>query len=228
MTFNTSPALKVQFVSWHYRLNNQWWAPRFITDIIQTYSWLIRAYPLASKIIFDGATGNQPGLHPSLWFVTDDALGAMVDRSSAECEDLLVTKADGTEQDNRSLCASRYTNNQMGTMRTENGVPESRFFYGMITDAAGFFPRGQACCQPNVSTGPTGSNTWGWDTDGSYGDWYAAHEIGHTLGRGHPDLQVANEVAENRCADLRRALQPQRRRELPARAVERERHQHND
>lgn len=203
LTFNTSPALKVQFVAWGYVLNNQLWYPRFIQDIIQTYSWLIRAYPLASKITFDGATGNQPGLHPNLWFVTDDALGAMVDRTSKVCEDLLVKNPDGTTKtDNRNLCASRYTNNQMGTMRAENGVPQSRFFYGMITDAAGFFPRGQACCQPNVSTGPTGSGTAGWDTDGSYGDWYAAHEIGHTLGRGHPDLKVANNVATNNGCNL--------------------------
>lgn len=203
LTFNTSPALKVQFVGWGYILNNQLWYPRFVQDIIQTYSWLIRAYPLASKITFDGATGNQPGLHPNLWFVTDDALGAMVDRTSKVCEDLLVKNPDGTTKtDNRNLCASRYTNNQMGTMRAENGIPQSRFFYGMITDAAGFFPRGQACCQPNVSTGPTGSGTAGWDTDGSYGDWYAAHEIGHTLGRGHPDLKVANNVATNNGCNL--------------------------
>jgi hypothetical protein len=37
-----------------------------------------------------------------------------------------------------------------------------------------------------VSSGPAGSGTWGWDTDGSYADWYAGHEIGHTLNRSHP------------------------------------------
>jgi hypothetical protein len=36
-----------------------------------------------------------------------------------------------------------------------------------------------------VASGPTGTGTWGWDTDGSYGDWYGAHELGHTYGRGH-------------------------------------------
>ena len=198
LTFNTSAALKVQFVAWGYVLNNQLWYPRFLQDIIQTYSWLIRAYPLASKIIFDGATGNQPGLHPNLWFVGDNTLGSLVDQTNQSCQDLLIKNPNGTvKEDNRSLCASRYTNNQMGAMRKDNGLPQNRFFYGMITDAAGFFPRGQACCQPNVSTGPVGSGTWGWDNDGSYADWYAAHEIGHTLGRGHPDYKVTNEVATN-------------------------------
>ena len=31
-----------------------------------------------------------------------------------------------------------------------------------------------------------GNGTWGWDFDGSYGDWYTGHELGHTYGRRHP------------------------------------------
>jgi hypothetical protein len=30
-----------------------------------------------------------------------------------------------------------------------------------------------------------GSRLFQWDTDGSYGDWYTAHELGHTFGRPH-------------------------------------------
>ena len=37
-----------------------------------------------------------------------------------------------------------------------------------------------------VASGPTGPNSWGWDFDGSYGDWYGGHELGHTFGRFHP------------------------------------------
>ena len=36
-----------------------------------------------------------------------------------------------------------------------------------------------------VASGPTGPSTFGWDFDGSYGDWYGGHELGHTLGRSH-------------------------------------------
>ena len=37
-----------------------------------------------------------------------------------------------------------------------------------------------------VASGPAGSQTVGWDNDGSYADWYGGHEIGHLYGRGHP------------------------------------------
>jgi hypothetical protein len=57
---------------------------------------------------------------------------------------------------------------------------------------AGFFMRGCAAGIPSspspstVASGPTGPATWGWDVDGSYGDWYGGHELGHTYGRRHP------------------------------------------
>jgi hypothetical protein len=48
-----------------------------------------------------------------------------------------------------------------------------------------------------VSSGPTGPGTQGWDFDGSYGDWYAGHEIGHTLGRAHPDPNSDDPATKN-------------------------------
>jgi hypothetical protein len=185
---NNSSALKVQFVSWGYQANGKEYWPHFIKDVVQTFTWVVRAYPLASKLIFDGGAGNQPGFHPNTWLIFDDGLGARVMRTHEECQDLLK-EVDGEEVDDRNLCASRYTNIEMDKMRSDNGLPESRFFYGFIKEGPKF-PRGQACCAPNVSSGPTADpavvNRWTWDTDGSYGDWYAAHEIGHTLGRNHP------------------------------------------
>jgi hypothetical protein len=161
----------VQFVAFGYTLGGTTYYPRFIQDIIQTYSWIRRAYPVAST---PGLYGNTtPGFRPNLWFVWDDGLGSRVNQTAPECAS------------SGNLCASAYTNNLLNAMRTDNGVPGSMFMYGMISDAGGFFPRGQAG-GGNVSSGPTGSGTWGWDTDGSYADWYAAHEIGHTLGRAHP------------------------------------------
>ncbi len=196
-TLNTSAALKVNFISWGYSVDGKTYWPRFIKDIVQTYSWVSRAYPLASKIVFDGASGNSPGFHPNLWFQYDDSLGAKVMRTHAECQDLLVKNPDNTvKSDNRSMCASRYTNYQMVAMRSENGLPAKRFFYGFISDEPKF-PRGQACCGTAVSSGPAGAGDWGWDFDGSYADWYAAHEIGHTLGRAHPDAGSDNPATKN-------------------------------
>jgi hypothetical protein len=61
-------------------------------------------------------------------------------------------------------------------------------YYGMVDDGGGFM-RGKAAGIPGVvASGPTGSGNWGWDYDGSYGDWYGGHEIGHTRGRSHANF----------------------------------------
>ena len=84
-------------------------------------------------------------------------------------------------------------NAQVAAMRTldmDAGGDERTHYYGLVSDG-GFFMRGCAGvpAQPSpdaVGSGPTGPGTWGWDTDGSYGDWYGGHELGHTYGRRHP------------------------------------------
>lgn len=71
------------------------------------------------------------------------------------------------------------------------GTDARTHYYGLVSDG-GFFMRGCAAGIPQtpqpgtVASGPTGSGTWGWDFDGSYGDWYTGHELGHTYGRRHP------------------------------------------
>jgi len=176
-TFETSPRLQVQFVSFGYQLGNQIYYPRLIDDVFQTYSWIRRTYPLASTP--GSASDPSPGFRPNLWIIADEALGSHVDQSAPVCAQLYP------DPKYRNLCASAYTNGVLNVLRSENGVPGNVFMYGMISDAAGIFPRGQAG-GGNVSSGPAGSGTWGWDNDGTYADWYAGHEIGHTLARSHP------------------------------------------
>ena len=72
-------------------------------------------------------------------------------------------------------------------------------YFGLVADADGAnFMRGKAAGIPQtpdpttVASGPTGNNTWGWDFDGSYGDWYTGHELGHTFGRFHPGFCTGN------------------------------------
>ena len=61
-------------------------------------------------------------------------------------------------------------------------------YYGMVDDGGGFM-RGKALGIPStIAAGPTGSDNWGWDFDGSYDDWYGGHEIGHTRGRFHAEF----------------------------------------
>jgi hypothetical protein len=68
---------------------------------------------------------------------------------------------------------------------SSSSIPSGARYYGMVWDGGGFM-RGCAMSIPAfVSSGPTGTDTWGWDFDGSYGDWYGGHELAHTYGRHH-------------------------------------------
>ena len=85
-------------------------------------------------------------------------------------------------------------NAQLAAIRAidvNSGTDHRTHYYGLVSDG-GFFMRGCAAGIPGnpdpsvVASGPTGPATWGWDNDGSYGDWYGGHELGHTFGRLHP------------------------------------------
>ena len=85
-------------------------------------------------------------------------------------------------------------NAQVAAMRANDiagGTDKRTHYYGLVADGGGFM-RGCAAAIPGtpdptaVASGPTGSGTFGWDNDGSYGDWYTGHELGHTYGRFHP------------------------------------------
>ena len=68
------------------------------------------------------------------------------------------------------------------------GYSTGTHYYGMVDDGGGFM-RGCASGIPSlVASGPTGTSSWGWDYDGSYGDWYGAHELCHTYGRYHAEF----------------------------------------
>ncbi len=192
--FQPSPRLPVQFVGFVYSIGGQTYRPRLRDDVLQTYSYIRRTYPLASTPGFIGDA--SPGFRPNFWYVDDDSLGARVDRSDSSCSD--------------NLCAADYSNARLKAMRTEENLASNVFMYGMISDAAGYFPRGREGGGGNVSSGPAGvpggllasepKDSKGnsqyavgaWDTDTSYGDWYAAHEIGHSLGRPHPSSGSQN------------------------------------
>ena len=173
ISFVASPKLSLELFRLAYDLNGTRYAPRSFEDVLATYSWIMRAYPLG------GSIGDN--FRPRTWIVEGSTqLGKWVENTSSECSKSEIGMSD------RSLCASFYTNGWLNQYRALGWVPNATgFYYGMITDAAGIFPRGQAM-YANTSVGPTGTGSWGWDFDGTYGDWYAGHEIGHSLGRAHP------------------------------------------
>jgi hypothetical protein len=76
------------------------------------------------------------------------------------------------------------------------GGDQRTHYYGYVDDG-GYWMRGCTAGIPGTAaSGPTGSGTWGWDFDGSYGDWYGGHELGHTYGRLHPGFcgESANDL----------------------------------
>ena len=187
VNFSNSPSLSVEFFRLNYTLNGKTYSPRVWDDVLKTYSWILRAYPLG------GAVGGN--FKPRLWDVAGGAqLGALVNTTDPRCAQVYSNPGDDI-----SLCASYFANGWLYYYRTSTmfgqlniGLSTTAFYYGMISDGAGFFPRGQAMYS-QTSVGPSGTPGQffnlgqGWDTDGSYADWYAAHEIGHSLGRAHPN-----------------------------------------
>ncbi len=79
------------------------------------------------------------------------------------------------------------------TVDVSTGTDARTHYYGMVADT-GFFMRGLASGIPGtprpgtVASGPTGPSSFGWDGDGSYGDWYGGHELSHTFGRLHAEF----------------------------------------
>lgn len=172
VSFLASPKLSAEFYRLNYTVGGTTYRPRIDKDILQTYSWIMRAYPIG------GSIGQN--FKPRLWDVNGGTkLGNWVTQSSNDCNG------------QGNLCASYYTNGWLKYYRDHGWVPNTNdFYYGMISDGAAF-PRGQALYS-KTSVGPSGSGDWGWDTDGSYADWYAGHEIGHSLGRAHPTPSAAS------------------------------------
>ena len=72
--------------------------------------------------------------------------------------------------------------------RIEGKIDSQTRYYGVVYDSGGFM-RGCAMGIPSsIASGPVGTpgDSWAWDRDASYGDWYAGHELAHTYGRRHP------------------------------------------
>ena len=63
----------------------------------------------------------------------------------------------------------------VGVGQTLYAMVDDRADMGSLTGSG--FIRGMGLPGVNVASGPTGPSSWGWDNDGSYGDWYGAHGI---------------------------------------------------
>ncbi|MGW6456347.1 hypothetical protein ACWF94_10540 [Streptomyces sp. NPDC055078] len=163
VTFQPGAPLRVRVI----RVTYPWGSPPVTRaptnlDVDLLISWLGRAYPVsrvAATQVTVAATATAP----------------------FGCGDV-----------NAQIAAIRALDVNAGTDRRTH-------YYGMVADdrgtgsGTGFFMRGCSSGIPTgtpdpavVASGPTGPGTYEWDFDGSYGDWYGGHELGHTFGRLHP------------------------------------------
>jgi hypothetical protein len=172
-----STRLEAEFYAFGFTdSNNLSYSPRYTKDIEQTFSWIRRTYPLASK----PASGNDSsaGFRPNLHYVHMSELPSLIMGTHEFCEDF--------EADELSLCAATYVNDKLRTWQEndEDADGTAYIYYGWIPSNIGF-PRGRG--GDGVASGPTGAPGGGsWDDDGAYTDWYTAHELGHAIGRQHP------------------------------------------
>lgn len=99
-------------------------------------------------------------------------------------------------------------NAQIAALRSRevsSGVDPRTHYFGLVDDdGARNFMRGKAFAIPGtpqpdvVASGPAGvPNGFAGDRDGSYADWYGAHELGHTFGRYHPGFPPGEQDASD-------------------------------
>lgn len=169
--FEAAPPLRIRVVGLRYTDNRLNPPASFAPDALHfdlLRSYLTRAYPV-------------PGLD---WSQIVVPIGSNVEPPFS----------DGTTDDPlwQTLAARVLLRLQLIRQADVNAGRDPRtHYYGLIADDSGFF-RGRATQvagapdPATVAMGPAGRSGFAWDSDGSYADWYGAHELGHTLGCRHP------------------------------------------
>jgi hypothetical protein len=164
-SFVTASPLRIKLIRLRYKTTSP--AGTHIasaTDLALINSWLKRAYPVAEVI--------------SSVSTVDANFGPPFDR-----ENPVTHESNDCNDANAQVSAIR-------NLDISGNADKRTHYYGLVADSGGFM-RGCANAIPAganpaaVASGPCGPGDFGWDTDGSYGDWYTGHELGHTFGRKH-------------------------------------------
>lgn len=166
-TINPNPQARFHVV----RMSYNWGGTNFTAnDFDAIVSWLYRAYPI----------GLEPGqaVAGDQVLTNNDLAARMRDFNNLrECQYLNNTRSG---VDNRNLCASYFLHDQLAALRRDGVLPRRAYIYASVVG----LPRGSASPNNPVSNGPDlVTNGFAFEMAG----FYAGHEIGHLLGRGHPN-----------------------------------------
>lgn len=175
VTFRRTPTLRVHVIGIRYQTTQADGSVRShepaAIDYALIRSWLGRAYPVA-RIEWAQTVIDWHG--QKAWPTDDDVLGVW-----------------GKDEVNPYVSSLR-------TQDVAAGTDHRTHYFGLAADSGGFM-RGWATTPSTpdpsaVGSGPAGvpAGSFGWDTDGSYGDWYTGHELAHTFGRQHPGFCNGN------------------------------------
>lgn len=178
--FVSAPPLRIRVLGLRYVDDRQTPAQTFAPDALHfdfLNSYLTRTYPVPrlewSQIVVNAGPNIKPPFHSPDFPRIDPIWSAVAGRVIARLQ--LLRQAD-----------------------VNSGRDPRTHYYGLVADDSGFFrgraSRVAALADPSVvAFGPTGNPSnyanFAWDEDSSFGDWYGAHELAHTLGCRHPGCQ---------------------------------------
>lgn len=172
VNFETAPALNIVVFRVNYTFQGTtYYTPG--THIMKMIDWLRRVYP-THKINFYMRDLNWGTLQRK-WVIDPNTGFGSWQATSPTCQKL-----------NTVLKQQWFYDYTTGL------ISSSTRYYAIVNDTHAFM-RGCAPLPGKVASGPTGTNTLGWDFDGTYGDWYGGHELGHSFGRGHANFCGAQE-----------------------------------
>ena len=181
VTFEPAPPFRLALIGLTYKKDGVTYRPRKL-DFVRIRSWLRRAYPTA--------TVENLQLLNSL----EEFRSIPYDASEDISLEKLFTAGEGCLQVAKQLHNLR--NVDISADPNNSTLPLFRY-YGIVSDRLGLMqgcPLGNSTSfsteGPSPAAGPAGippstPSRRNWDTDNSYGDWYAGHELGHTLQRLH-------------------------------------------
>lgn len=186
ISFDPPLPIKVSFIGFSH-LGSA--GPTF-TDNLFAIGFLMRSFP-GSTVDFRGARTIDAffDLGNDVCNCPRDAAGNCT--GTGTCANIAVRRCAAS-----SDCGCGLVNEVAASVRNSDFLARSIFFetdrkyYGMVGDGGGTaFMRGCSPVPGPTGAGPTGNPapySWSsWDGDASYGDWYTAHELGHSYGRPH-------------------------------------------